>query len=286
MALIFGGDDDYEISGPAEWAQSIWGLDQLVIPYRGAVTGLEAFLTAHPPGEASPIDGSNMFLMQKQPDGHLQFPTVRMVYQGKRGGTLPPQKHGKSNPIQSATSSFGRFGPAVAPATIQYQAPTNTLSYITRAAGTTDADDPTDALVIRNITLGSTTFSGTSLSTAVANFFSTLITAEINSEEVVPGQYWQNVAKKTKQYVPFTFDLPSGTVIVTLAAPGASYQIGDTLTITGTSGSGVLQVTALGLSSSIIAFITISASFTAGESALVASGGTGTGAAFNVIIIA
>lgn len=223
--------------------------------------------------------------MKKLPDQNRQFPTVRMVYQGKRGGTLPPQRHGKSNPIQSATSSYGRYGPSPAPATVQFHAPTNTLSYITRAAGTTDATEPDGTPVITQITLGSVTFTGTSLSTAVANFFSELITAEINSDEIVPGQYYQNVAKKTKGYVPYTFSLASGTVLISLAAPGSGYQVGDALLITGASGSATLQVTMIGISASVLAFQTIGATFTAGESALVATGGSGSGAAFNVIII-
>ncbi len=284
MSLIFAGDGDYEISGPSEWTPNTWGLDQLVIPYRGSVGGLEAFLSAHSPGEASPID-ANMFLMQKTPDGNQQFPIVRMEYQGKRDGTLPPQRHTKSNPIQSSTSSFGRFGPSVAPVTIQYQAPTNTLSYITRSAGVTNADDPTDALIIRSVTVGSTNFTGGSLGDAIPNFFSELITGEINANEVVPGQYYQNVARRTKQYVPFLFNLPSGSVIVSLSAPGANYRVGDMLTITGASGVGILRVTALGISASIIAFNTLSATFTAGESSLAATGGAGTGARFNVIVI-
>ncbi len=283
MALIFVGDEGFEISGPAEWTPNTWGLDQLVIPYSGDVDDLETFLSAHSPGEVSPID-ANMFLMSKHPDSNKQFPTVQMVYQGKRGGTLPPQRNGKSNPVQSCTSVYGFGGPAVSPITIEYKAPTNTLSYITRTAGTTEADDPSGSPIIVNVTAQGISFNFSNIALILSNLFTEYIQGDIVSQETVPGQYWQNEAKKTKGYLPYVVNIVSGSAVIQLSTPGANYSIGDTLSISSGGESAVITVTSLGLSNSVLSYLATS-NFTTPHAQLAASGGSGSGASFNVIII-
>ncbi len=285
MPIIFVGDEGFEISGPAEWTPNTWGLDQLVIPYSGDVDDLETFLSAHSPGEVSPID-ANMFLMSKHPDSNKQFPTVQMVYQGKRGGTLPPQRSGKSNPVQSCTSVLGSSGPIVQPITIEYKAPTNTLSYISRTtAGTDEASDPSGSPIIVNVTVGGVSFSFSDIAGILSRFFTEYIQGDIVSQETVPGQYWQNDAKKTKGYLPYIVNIVSGSALIGLSQPGTNYAIGNILSISAGGESATLVVGSLGVSNSITSWTITSNSFTTPQASLAASGGTGSGATFNVIII-
>src|SRR5262245_38629976 len=105
MALIFTGDDSYQTSGPPEWNRSLWDLDTLYRPYRGGTNNLDAFLNAHEAdGNLQAPEDSNMFLVNATPDGHLQFPTVRLQYLGRKNGALPPPKHGTDDAVMSASS--------------------------------------------------------------------------------------------------------------------------------------------------------------------------------------
>lgn len=294
MGLLFTGNDDFEQSGPPEWNRSVWDLDTVTIPWRGGINNLDAFLNTHTylGTEVCPID-DKMWLVNAIPDGHLQFPTVRLVYQGRKGGLLLPYKHELDDAVQSASSK--RFASGLflaAPATIEFYAPTNLLTYYTEAGpGTLTADVPAADPRIINFTLGDTSFvgSGTILS-FVNGLFSITVIETFRSTEVIPSRYWKNESRKTKTYVPYLFAFPTGPHL-SLYTPGSGYQVGDVLHVVGSSGNATLTVTAVIVlwgtpdQAGVYSWTETSNTFTANENALSAGGGHGSGAKFNVFIV-
>jgi hypothetical protein len=216
---------------------------------------------------------------------------IDLVYMGCLAGaegspTLPAQKHDSGDAVQSATSNYGMAGPALNPVTIQFYAPENTLTYFSFASpGGTSADDPSGPPIIITITVGNEGFTGGSLSSLVSEFFNTQIVENLQSTEIVPGQYWQNVSRKTMVYIPYLIDLPSGTALIILSAVGTGYSVGETLTITGSSGFATLVIAAVGISNSIRGWNATANTFTGAETGLAPTGGGGSGATFAVYIV-
>lgn len=296
MAVNFEGHSDWDYAGPPRWITSPFDLDQLIIPVRGRYSAMEAFLDAHTVGEVSPVD-ANMFLMQKVPDDHLQFPTIQMIYGGKRGGALPPSQHEFDDDVMSASSKRS-FGGVIltSPMIVEFYAPTSLLTYYTRfAPGSDQAPDPVADPRPIDLTVFDTTFSiGGTIQDQINAFFSVQQIATNKSSEVVPGgQYYKNVSKKTKKYTAWIFDLPSGPIL-SLYSPGQGYHEGDTVSCYGPPGIGgfaqihVTQVLILWGDPSqagIYRWDVVTNTFTQQAFALPAVGGSGHDAAFNITII-
>jgi hypothetical protein len=216
-----------------------------------------------------------------------------MKYDGEGNPILPPSQGGKANPIVSETSSRSRTGLFLdSPATVKFYAANNVLNYISyNAEGTDEATDPVTDPEIISVDPGSSVAStGYIPSDVVVDlFFSTEITSIIDSREIVAGKFWQNVATKSKALVPFVFDITPGTHIL-IGAPGTGYSIGDDLTISDGGQTAVIEVTRIGgafsSGSGVVDFTITSSDFTTSTIGLVlATGGTGTGAMFGVIVI-
>lgn len=203
---------------------------------------------------------------------------------------LPDQQDQHDTQIQSASSSRASTGGTLtSPATLQFYAPSNVLTYVSFGGpGTTVPSDPSGTPVVITWTVGDTSYSIGNLVTDLINvFFSLQVNLTSQSNEIVAGQYWQNTFRKTLIYVPFIFDVPSGP-FVTLASPGNGFTVGDTITISGT-GSATLVVDSVGSvfggGTGIIAYHETSDTFTVGATMLPGSGGTGSGSLWNVMII-
>ena len=261
-----------------------YALDQLRRSYKTALSAVDAIVAAPGIGDADETF-ANMFLMPiSTPETAESATRIELVYMGTFGETLPASKHDSENAVQSASSSYGSSGAIPEAVTIQYYAPSTTLTYFSFGApGVTTADDPTDDPVIITVTAGGANFTPASIPALVSIYFSLQIVSSINSTEIVPGQYWQNTARKTKVYVPYIVSIPTGGVIQ-LSVPGSGYTVGDTLTISAGGQSATLVLTATGSSRSVVAWNVTANTFTTPQSSLAASGGTGTGAEFNVII--
>ena len=216
-----------------------------------------------------------------------------LVYGGclaSSGGApvLPPQQHEFGDAVQSASSSWGSAGASIGTVSAQFYAPQNILSYISyNAVGTVEADDPTGDIEIITVTAGSGTFApGTTIATLATSYFSSQIVHSMRSTEVVVAtKFWQNVSTKTKVLVPFIITIPAGTALIGIGAPGSGYAVGNTLTISAGGESATIVVASLGVSQSILQITTTSNTFTTAHSLLVPSGGSGSGALFNVIIV-
>lgn len=289
MALTYIGETEFVQSGPPQWNRNIWDLDTLIVPYSGAAPGLNDFIDSLPMGAGSDLDG-NMFLSDYRVGGSKQYPLVDLIFSGKKDGELPPAKHSSGTTVQSASSSRSSTGIiATSPATIQFYAPTSTLEYISTSPGTTAAPSPSGSPTLITWTVGDTSLAITDVIADLLNiFFTVLPVSTIESTEIVADQYWRNTARTTVGYVPYIFDVGSGA-FVTLASPGNGYTASDTLTVSAGDGSATIVVDSVGSAwgggTGILSYHVTSATFTLPHALLVASGGTGSGAMFNVMII-
>ncbi len=207
---------------------------------------------------------------------------------GNGSPDLPPQQTNASTAIQAAASSAARDGRrADPPMSVQFYAPTSTLSYISYAApGTDTAPDPTGAIISITLTVADQAISiGSGVIQDLIDAFFDVQTLETHqSTEIVAGKYWQNVSQKTKSYAAFILNIAPGP-LVGLANPGINYTVGDILRIAGGGGSAVITVAATGIEDSITGFTTSSVTIQFSVNGLGATGGGGTGATFNVLVI-
>lgn len=286
MALTYIGETEFVQSAPEQWTQNQWDLDQLDVIYSGARPNLDTFLTNLTVGDPSFID-PNMNLIYWRVGGSKVYPEVTLTYQGKRDGILPPYRHEFGDAIQSASSSWGSAGASIGTVSVQFYAPENTLNYLSSpSVGTVEADDPTGAIEIITVQSGNSNFApGTTIANLATNYFSEQIVHTLDSQEMVAGKYWQNTSRKTKVLVPFIITVPAGTALITIGAPGTGYAVGNVLSISASGQSATFTVTSLGVSQSILQINVTANTFTAGHNLLVPSGGSGSGALFNVVIV-
>jgi hypothetical protein len=116
--------------------------------------------------------------------------------------------------------------------------------------------------------------------------FSQQIIQTFKSTPVVPGKYWQNVSRKIRGYSPWLFSITPGPYLL-LYSPGDGYTIGDTLTVSFGGESATVVLTSVGgiQGTGILGWTVSSNTFTSPHNSLYATGGTGHGGGFNVIII-
>jgi len=131
MALTFFGVTEFRQSGSPQWQQSLWELDSLTIPYSGSIENLNDFLDDLEKGQASPIDDNMLLVDWRISDQNKQWPTVDLIYLGKKNGILPPGKNGTGNAVQTVTTSNVTTGPL----TITYLAPVTSYSWISTEQG-------------------------------------------------------------------------------------------------------------------------------------------------------
>ncbi len=244
-------------------------------------------------------DGSVPAIGSAHPDYASMFVTARyctetsesasaldLTYMGTLSGELPVSKHDTENAVQSASSSKGSGGQiATSPVTIQFYAPTNILTYISAdAPGTDIADDPTEGIVIISTVVSDTTLSATSIPGFVGAFFQEQILETHQATEIVIGKFWLNVSRKIKSFTAFILDLPPGAYI-TLSGAGTGYFIGNSLTISAGGEGATMDVDTVGVGNSISTFTVTTNTFTVAHNFLAATGGSGSGALFNVVII-
>ena len=285
MAIINIGDHDFQISGPPAWHPDGWGMDRLIVPYRGSAETEQAFIDSLEMWQESDID-DNMFLSSWDSDHHKQFPTVRLIYLGKKGGVLPPSQPRTTNPIQTAGSSQG-FNTVLAEAiTIEFYAVVSQLTWFTKDAkgALNTAPDPTTDPVIRSVSYFGTDYSPSSvgIDQTLLGFFQLAVTDTLDSVEVVPGKYWRNTETKTLYYRGhLTVIHTLGTRAMSIYIPGSGYTVGDVLTFAFESGSATISVVSVGPRGDITDFSITDDDIDAPIFlAILATGGTGTGAWF------
>ena len=292
MALTFLGVDEFKIAGPPQWRLSMWDLDSLVVPYSGPIDALDIFLDTLEQGTEY-ADDEFMFLAEwNVSNPHRQYPVVDLIYQGKRGGVLPPTQNNKDDAVMSASSSRGLDGTILAqPITVQYYGPsTEATWYSYNAEGVHGTvSDPTDEIRVISLTIGDASYAPSGLlSDVVARFFTPQIINTLSSQEVIDTKYWKNTERKTKTLNGWIFTVAVGDYIV-MFSPGHDYSVGNGLTMTDGSHTAHITVESLGIGDSIVGYTVVSNTFdydTRGTGPIYTSGGSGTGAAFYNIHIA
>jgi hypothetical protein len=271
-----------------------FGLDQLRRSYKTALSAEDAIAAVPNVGDADEVFPF-MFLMPiATPESAESATRIDLVYMGcirddgDGNPILPVAKHDSATAVQSASSSRADDGRTADPAiTVQFYAPTVKLTYFSFGApGTDTAADPAEDLQVITVTLADQALSvGSGTVNGLIEAFFDVQTLETHeSSEIVPGQYWQNTSQKVKSYTPFIFNLDPGAYL-SLSAPGTSYAISDILTVAAGGESASVTVVQVGISNSITAFSVGSNTFTMAHANISASGGSGTGAKFNVNIV-
>jgi hypothetical protein len=274
-----------------------FGLDQLRRSYKTALSAEDAIAAAPNVGDPDEVFPF-MFLMPiSTPESAEAATRIDLVYmgfmrddgEGNPALSAPKTEYGSA--VQSATSSKLNTGATLAsPATLQYYAPSSAYTYFSYLApGGTEAPEPPGSPIPITLTISDTSYSsGGGIQSSIDALFIQQIISTIDSTEIVPGQYWQNAARKTKGYSPWIFDVASGPY-VTLYTPGVNYTAGDTLTISSGGEGATINVLSVGSifgdGGGILSFTASSVTFTTAHTALPASGGSGSDAEFNVFII-
>ena len=97
ITLNFLGDDVYKQAGPARWQTNGWEIDKVIVPVRGKVTDYNDGTGVTVMNNFTPWDDwsedNNMFLESCVVDEHKTFPTLNLMFMGKRGGILPPNRN-------------------------------------------------------------------------------------------------------------------------------------------------------------------------------------------------
>jgi hypothetical protein len=275
-----------------------FGLDQLTLHYKAndnPWSDVVADSSVPQKGDAHPTF-SKMFVtdrnLQESGQSSCAFDVVYMgAFKVDGSGTpiLPPAKRENDTAIMTASSKKLSSGLILAePFTIQYYAPASQKTWFTTAPPTSGfASDPVGDVAYITATSGDTTFApGTAIDTAISELFTRLVVSSLRSNEIVAGKYWQNISKKTLTLSPWIFAVTSGPYL-TLYNPGDGYTVGDVLTISSGGHSAVVVLTVVGgiQGTGVMNWNVSSNTFTANTFGLFATGGTGNGAGFNVIII-
>lgn len=276
-----------------------FGLDQLSLTYKSDLPWDQTLVDSSVPenGDAHPTF-SFMFVadvrLQESSISACQFDVVYLGAFNSSGGSpvLPMAKKDQNSAVMSASSSKANNGLTLASAaTVQYYAPSSSKTFFTYNAASTAnlADDPAGVIVPISLTIGDTTYSPTGpIAEIVAAFFTPQIVHTSEATELIGGgKYWQNVSRKQKVLQPWIFSVTSGAYI-SLYNPGNGYTVGDTLTISAGGESATLSVTFVGSvmdGTGVVAWSVTANTFTAAHNGLMASGGTGSGAGFNVFVI-
>jgi hypothetical protein len=280
-----------------------FGLDQLRRNYKTSLSAEDAIAAAPAVGDADEVFPCMFLMPLSTPESAESATRVDLSYMGTIAFTgtgevgdpflpvLPAAKTDYNTSVQSSTSSKLNTGATLAsPATLQYYAPATVLTYFSFGApGTATAPVPSASPVPITLTVSDTTYSpGGGVQSSIDTLFVLQIVSTIDSTEIVPGQYWLNTARTSKLYSPWIFDIASGPY-VTLYNPGDGYTAGDSLGISSGSENATIIVDSVGSlwggGTGILSFHVTSNTFTTAHTALPASGGSGSGAGFNVFII-
>jgi hypothetical protein len=273
--------------------QSQFGLDQFIEHHKTDTTADVVLTDPSVPqkGDAHP-DYAFMFLTDRRvQETSASSSALDLIYQGILNivdglPVMPPAQHTDDTAVMSASSSKNFAGQTLlSPLTAQYYAPTTQKTFLTYG-GKATADqfvaDPTDDIVIITLTTGDTTYTPTGLlADTAALFFTPQIIHTLQAPEIVAGQFWQNISKKTKNLSPWIFSVSAGEYIV-MYAPGGGYTVGNSVTMNdGMGHTAVLSITRVGVGNSIAAWTVTSNTFDyTTPSPIFVSGGSGSGAAF------
>jgi hypothetical protein len=270
--------------------QSQFGLDQFTEHHKTDTTADVVLTDPSVPqkGDAHP-DYPFMFLTDRRvQETSVSSSALDLVYQGilnSLGGSpiLPAQQNEFDTQVLSASSIKANTGFVLStPITIQYYAPSSQKTWISYGSPdtSTSADTPIGPPIIITFTLNDNSFTGGSndVPQMVAAFFTLTAVTNFGSKEVVAGKYWSNTQKIVDTYFPYTINIPPG-FYPWLRNGGLGYTAGDILTVT----TGTLEVTSVWTNGQILGSITHSGSWSMTATDIPATGGSGSGALYDII---
>ncbi len=171
-------------------------------------------------------DGSVPQMASAHPDYPTMFVTARYVnesgesasaldltYTGTLTGELPPQKPTSGGQVASATTNTSSAifpSTATNPATVQFYAITNTLSFISDdPADTSEPDDPPEITSLITWDLGFGVQPGICTDDLIAfllteAFIQAIIEPQPEIEPLVVGQFYQITKRKTRTLWPYS----------------------------------------------------------------------------------
>lgn len=195
MGLSTFGVLGFRQSGPARWHPSGWDLDRLIVPYDGYKDNLDTFVAGLSMWSASSLNG-NMFLADYSIDSDKRWPSVDLIYHGKRNGQATPnQNHTGSNPA-SARYHADSGATATLDVDIQYLAPVGTTRKIERTratgGGAQFSFDTTNIIVLWWNARFKNWSNPPQTNSEALSLFGRNTVSYTNSAELVPGQYYQN----------------------------------------------------------------------------------------------
>lgn len=277
-----------------------FALDQLTLVYKSDSSW---DVTVVDPGVPKKGDAHSTFPFMFVSDIRLQESAISactfdVIYLGafdSSGGNpiVPGTKIEQNVAVLSASSSKASNGTVLtSPATVQYYAPTSIKTYFSYNAAATGnfVADPTADIVPISLIVGDTGLSITEpIQNVIHNFFQEHIIHTIESSQFSQdGKYWVNSSRKQKLLQSWLFAVTAGAY-VSLYNPGINYNVGDSVTVTAGGGSATMSITSVGsiwgTSRGIMSFTVSSNTFTSSHTGLSATGGSGTGAGFNVTYI-
>jgi hypothetical protein len=207
--IVFAGDSDWRMSSQPAWAIDAWGLDKLIVSVRGSRRTRDLFLATLFPWMPYPAD-PNMFLLDvtQEQRGTSNFPKIDLVFIGKRGGVLPPDKESQGEQVQQI-SGRSTFNPSHTLG-LWFVSTTSEKTTYSRAPIDLSLVTPVQPANLDLIWLTETdvvmwagsweTYRGI-IETNVGYMFVESLSTTGNSETLVPGQYYR--ATRTTQRLLF-----------------------------------------------------------------------------------
>lgn len=202
MALTYKGVSTFAQCGPPKWSFDSWGLDRMTVPFSGPEPARAAFIGGLSAFHSSPLNGS-MFFDSIASNDNKFYPTIDLIYIGKRDGGVPPDRHEADKTIQQARYVFGNVS-----VDLTYMAPSSSIFHWSRQTidtSTISPPTPLDVIGIQYVARLSDASLGGVLPTSLAQAMNYFVqaTAELShSDEVVPNNYFRGTV--TKQNLVFS----------------------------------------------------------------------------------
>ncbi len=192
-----------------------WGLDTFTEHYKCDATADVVLTDPSVPaiGAAHP-DYATMFITSRYcTETSDSASALDLVYMGTLSGDLPAQKPSSGGQVASATTNTSSaIFPVTAtnPATVQFYAITNTLSFISNnPADTSEPDDPPEITALVTWDLGFGLQPGICTDDLVTfllteAFIQAIIETPPEVEPIVAGQFYQITKRKTRTLWPYS----------------------------------------------------------------------------------
>lgn len=278
-----------------------YDLDQFVEHYKTDTDAQTASTDSGVPQKGDAHPGFNfMFVTDRSiQESPGQSASIDITYtgcltdDGAGHPNVPPAKNDSGIQVMSATANtLGTLTALPQPLTVQYYAPFGGKRWYTYGGRATSGYAPgvsQDIGIVSMSSIGNSLFtfspSASEIDIVLDCFYYKYI-HDFKDEEVVAGKYWLNTSRKIKTIAPFF------TVAVTAASGayarlidgGEGYTTGDVLSVSGGTASATITVVSTDFTGGVTQF-TASATGTASAWNLAASGGTGSGAIFGIIVL-